>query len=238
MFRHDRIHFWETNFLTVYIDCVIWHFELCWPTVQMNHQTVYHFNLLFFFLFVKFFLSLCHHFTFKWTVAIIGVHQVEYFSSHSCPFLTFWIYVPLLHVCEFVVDSGDFCQPRILLMKKHVGHLNFKTVAHLNCYLYFILNLTGALFPKLLFKFAMSFQQRFHTVLAVWLMLEGDFSVVLLVALSAVLTVVKIYISIAVQQTATELSIQGYTTSLCLNLVWTQRLISDDTLQRVCNSGF
>ena len=72
-------------------------------------------------------------------------------------------------------------------------------------------------------------------LLAVWLMVEGlqhfwDFSVVLLVALSAVLTVVKIYISIAVYQTTTELPTQGYTTLLCLNLVWTQRLISDDTL--------
>jgi hypothetical protein len=55
-------------------------------------------------------------------------------------------------------------------------------------------------------------------------MLEGlqhflYFSIVLLVALSAVLTVVKIYISTAIYQTTTELSTQGYTTSLCLNMV-------------------
>jgi len=54
-FRHDRIHFWGTNFLTVYIDCVIWHFELCWPTVQMNHQTMNRFDLFFSFLLCEMF---------------------------------------------------------------------------------------------------------------------------------------------------------------------------------------
>jgi hypothetical protein len=45
------------------------------------------------------------------------------------------------------------------------------------------------------------------------------FIVVLLVALSAVLTVTKIYVSIAVCQTTTEHPTQGYMTSPCLNLV-------------------
>jgi hypothetical protein len=42
---------------------------------------------IFFFSFfcLNFFLSLCHHLTFEWTVAITGVHQIEYFSLHSCP---------------------------------------------------------------------------------------------------------------------------------------------------------
>jgi hypothetical protein len=46
-----------------------------------------------------------------------------------------------------------------------------------------------------------------------------DFSVVLLVALSTVLTVTKIYVSIAVYQTTTEHPTHGYMTPLCLNLV-------------------
>ena len=133
------------------------------PDESSNYGPLQSFSLSF--CWVKFFLSLCYHFTFTLTVAITGAHQIEYFSLHSCLLLTFWIYVPLLHVWELVEDSGDLCQPQNLTYEETCGSLNFKTVAHLNYSLYFILNLTGALFPKLSLKFAISFQQRFHILL-------------------------------------------------------------------------
>lgn len=90
-FRYDRIHFWGIDYLVVFTDCVIWHFELFWPAVEMNYQTLNHISLFLSFCCLKIFLSFCFHFTFTWTVTITGVHQIEYFSLHRCPLLTFWI---------------------------------------------------------------------------------------------------------------------------------------------------
>jgi len=218
-FRHDRIHFWGTNFLTVYIDFVICHFGLCWPASRWiiklwtigqlpDESSNYGSLQSFSFCCVKFYLSLCYHFTFTWTVAITGVYQIEYFSLYSCLLLAFWIYVPLLLVWELVEDSGDLRQPQNLTYEETCGSLNFKTVAHLNYSLYFIQNLTGPSFPKLYLNLQYLSNRgfTFFLLLAVWLLCEGlqhfwECIVVLLVALSAVLTVVKIYIIIAISVT-------------------------------------
>lgn len=127
----------------------------------MNHQTMDHCSLFLFGVW-----------NFSFHCAII-LPSPGLLLSLECIKLSIFLYTAvfcwlsefLLHAWERVEDSGDLCQPQNLTCEETCGSLNFKTVAHLNYFLYFILNLTGALFPKLLLKYAVSFQQRFHILL-------------------------------------------------------------------------
>jgi hypothetical protein len=172
----------------VCIDDVIWHFELCWLAVLVNHQTMDHSNLFLF-------LSLCCHFTFTWTVAITGVRQIEYFSLHSCSLLTFWIAVPLLHVWELLVGSSDSCQPENLNLCRNMWVTSILRQLYILIISYIFFWTWQELYFQNLYLNLPYLSNRgftFFLLLAVWLMLEGlqhfwNFSVVFLVALSAVL---------------------------------------------------
>jgi hypothetical protein len=205
IFSCDRVHLWDGTLLAVYIDCVNGHFELLAGRWIIKLWTISIFS--FSFCCVRCFL-LCAVILPSAGLLSLSLECIK-LGVFLCTAVLFWLSG---FVWELAVDSGDCCQPQILLW---IGHLNFKTVTHI-IIIPFILFWT---WQELYFQnCCLNLQHfcnrgfRFFLLLALWLMLEGlehvwNFSVVLLTALSAVWTLLKMYISIAVYWTTTAVSI-------------------------------
>jgi hypothetical protein len=217
-FRHDRIHFWGTNFLTVYIDSDIWHFEPRWPAsrwiIKLWTIAIFFFFFMlceiFPFIVLSFCLHLdccCHWSASNWVFFFTQLSSVDFLnlcSSSSyvrtCRRQWWLVSAPECYLWRNMWVTSILRQLRTLI----IPYILFWTWQELY-FQNFYLNLQY-------------FQQRFHSLL-VTCSVTVAWGITTLLRLqccvacgsfSSVNCGKNIYsISIAVNQTTTELSTQG-----------------------------